>query len=326
MAKGIVCLMKYYGGASKMVTMIKYLRNSTKCDSMLEGMAGSGVLTINLCRGFAGQVKMIEFNHGVACIHKMIAGADTYREFVNRITEHEVFMESEFDIIKKQRDGGWEGMTEMEVATANYFLIDNSRDGASQSWSKRDTVTNYSKRKKRLLSIHDYYKNIDVTEGDVFHYLETYLIKENYFIILDPPFLKSLRRAFGQYGKNEWSDEMHKKLLTMLCSSNVKAKVILFGFESELYTTCFTEAASEWKQIILKLQLNSSNSLMDGGKKLQRKSFWINFMPDQNAQNHMKELRTLKHLTPENMEQNLKEDRQFLEELQRDKVKMKNKE
>lgn len=63
---------------------------------------------------------------------------------------------------------------------------------------------------------------------------------ENVFMYLDPPYLLSTRT--GKQYKHEMSDSDHEELLKAIVSS--KAKIMISGYESDLYN----EYLSEWKK------------------------------------------------------------------------------
>ena len=238
-----------------------------------------------------------------------------------------------------------------DIAEAQYYLSCLSRNGAQKSYKKNKTKDKAGNTIaiRKPLSIYDRLHNLyevrerlegcTVYNDNFLNRILDYIHDEHCLIIIDPPFLESLRRCMGQY-VYEWEDITHQLLIDLLTNPSYihmdnrsireillgqnkpdipkeepKAKIVLFGFENEMYTKMFTSAKAPWYQFILERPLLASNKKIDDKKEMQRKSFWINFLPSEYAKTYVLELNHLIYLTPEKLEENLKRDREFKKHL-----------
>ena len=87
---------------------------------------------------------------------------------------------------------------------------------------------------------------------------------ENVLIFCDPPYL--LETRFGKQYKHEMTENDHKELLAVLLES--RAKVILSGYESDLYN----DALQEWYK-------SHITSITQNAQKRGREVLWMNFEP-----------------------------------------------
>ena len=91
---------------------------------------------------------------------------------------------------------------------------------------------------------------------------------DNVFMYLDPPYVLGTRT--GKQYENEMIDSDHEELLKFILST--KAKVIISGYESDLYNDYLTD----WN----KLQFNSCAEM--GGKRVE--TVWFNYELQQEKQ------------------------------------------
>lgn len=355
----VVSLVPYYGGASSMVEVMRYLMESAHqlgCTKLVETMSGSGVVSINRKTIYFPQATLIEMDKGMGTLLKVMSDPKLSLEFINRIRDTPDSSEDSFRDALQLKEYKFivddEEIPEIEIAEAQYYLSCLSRNGTQKNYKKsvskdkenNATVNIYKPLSiyNRLPSLYEVRRLLDgctVYNDNCFNRILDYIHDEQCLIVIDPPFLESLRSTTGQYSY-EWEDVMHKLLLDVLTKETYtkmvsvedrlsgtrtegkyikdkpRAKIILFGFENEMYTKALTSAEIPWYQFILKKPLLSSNKITeDGEKELQRKSFWINFLPSDYAKTYVLELNHLRYLTPENLEKNLKLDREFKEQI-----------
>lgn len=355
----VVSLVPYYGGASSMVEVMRYLMESAHelgCTKLVETMSGSGVVSINRKTIYFPKATLIEMDKGMGTLLKVMSDPELSLEFINRIRDTPDSSEDSFRDALQLKEYDFivddEEIPEIEIAEAQYYLSCLSRNGTQKNYKKsvsKDKENNATVNIRKPLSVYNRLPSLyevrrlldgcTVYNDNCFNRILDYIHDEKCLIVIDPPFLESLRSTTGQYSY-EWEDVMHKLLLDVLTKETYtkmvsvkdyafdrrpegeyikdkpRAKIILFGFENELYTKALTSAEIPWYQFILKKPLLSSNRITKGGgKELQSKSFWINFLPSDYAKTYVLELNNLRYLTPENLEENLKLDREFKEQV-----------
>ena len=374
----VISLVPYYGGASKMVEVMRYLMESAHelgCTKLVETMSGSGVISINRKRVYFPEATLIEMDKGMGTLLRVMADPVLSLEFINHLRDIPDSSIDSFRDALQLKEYGFivddEEIPAIEIAEAQYYLSCLSRNGAQKSYKKYKTTDKDGNTIaiRKPLSIYDRLPNLyevrerlegcTVYNDNFLNRILDYIHDEHCLIIIDPPFLESLRRCMGQY-VYEWEDVTHELLLDILTKESYskmityeeldkigisdreladirlgkkerpesliklhechkkekpKAKIVLFGFENELYTNALTNAADSWYQFILKRPLLASNKKTDGKKEMQRKSFWINFLPSEYAKTYVSELNRLIYLTPEKLEENLERDRKFKKHL-----------
>lgn len=359
----VVSLVPYYGGASSMVEVMRYLMESAHelgCTKLVETMSGSGVISINRKTIYFPHATLIEMDKGMGTLLKAMTDPVLFSQFLTRVKMMELSPDR-FRLYESWKENQFSipglKLPLADIAEAQYYLSCLSRNGTQHGYKADITIKDQfgttTKIQKpidlsnRLPSLYEVRRLLDgctVYNDNCFNHILDYIHDEKCLIVIDPPFLESLRSTTGQYSY-EWENVMHKLLLDVLTKesytrfvSNEKytfkdmvmgkkikgeyvkdkprAKVILFGFENEMYTKALTFAETPWYQFILKKPLLSSNKkTKDGGKELQRKSFWINFLPSDYAKTYVLELNHLRYLTPENLAGIIQKDRKLKEEL-----------
>lgn len=359
----VVSLVPYYGGASRMVEVMRYLMESAHqlgCTKLVETMSGSGVISINRETIYFPQATLIEMDKGMATLLTAMTDPVLFSQFITRVKMMEPSPDR-FRLYKSWKENQFSipglNLPLADIAEAQFYLSCLSRNGTQQGYKAdviiKDQFGTTTKIQKpidlsnRLPSLYEVRRLLDgctVYNDNCFNRILDYIHDEKCLIVIDPPFLESLRSCTGQYSY-EWENVMHKLLLDVLTKETYtrfvsdekftfrdmvygkkikgeyikdkpRAKVILFGFENEMYTKALTSAETPWYQFILKKPLLSSNKkTKDGEKELQNKSFWINFLPSDYAKTYVLELNHLTYLTPENLEERLKKDRALKEEL-----------
>lgn len=347
--RNVISLVPYYGGASSMVEVMRYLMESAHelgCTKLVETMAGSAVISINRDTRLFPSATLIEMDRGMGTLLKVMADSKLSMEFMKRV-RHLVPSEFYFIYYKDMKDNGYKDkdgkdLPPLEIALAQYYLLCLSRNATKDVYS--DRMIDFDNRMATLLEVKHLMEECTVYNDDCFNHILDFIHDEECLIVIDPPFLKSLRSSTGQY-TYEWDDCMHEVLLDVLRKESYtykvtnedllfglrpegeyikdkpRAKIILFGFENEMYTKALTYAETPWYQFILEKPLLASNKNNEKGEKeIQRKSFWINFLPNDYAKHYVPELEKLIYLTPENLEKNLERDRKFKEDIKNSKA------
>ena len=139
----------------------------------------------------------------------------------------------------------------------------------------------YDNRLRTLLAVHerlvDY--NIQVTNGDALHWMETASAGD--VIFLDVPYLygeQEERRVKGPaYGAFDWDRATHERFLAH--AEKTAAKVLICGYSSTLYDERL--AAPRWRKIDLGSVAKSSARTRQGQTKSRaHEIIWLNYDPD----------------------------------------------
>jgi DNA adenine methylase len=110
-------------------------------------------------------------------------------------------------------------------------------------------------------------KEVQIENLDAFDIITRY-DSENTLHYIDPPYVAASRPG-GKAYKHEFNDEKHIELLNLL--KTVKGKVILSGYENEIYS----KELSDWKQH--RNDFKTISTSKDDDKKLKQEIIWKNF-------------------------------------------------
>ncbi len=125
-----------------------------------------------------------------------------------------------------------------------------------------EMITLVSKRLK-----HSKTNIVQIENRNVFELIPVYN-RENVLMYLDPPYLLSTRKNKKVY-RHEFSDEEHEELLKLITCS--KAKIIISGYESELYK----KFLSDWKM--------EKTISIDQAGNMKTECIWMNYSDSQIA-------------------------------------------
>ena len=105
-----------------------------------------------------------------------------------------------------------------------------------------------------------------------------HLNDEKFLIIIDPPYLSTLREQQKSY-ELEFTERQHLTLIQLLSKQEVKAKIILCGYEVNynkgLYSRYLKRSSQKWHCIRL-----LKNGRLDKFNEVGKEHIWLNFEAD----------------------------------------------
>jgi DNA adenine methylase len=161
--------------------------------------------------------------------------------------------------------------TDSDIEKARKFMVRcwqafSTRTGYKTGWrhSAQGQCSSmpelWNKLPDRIFQVADRLKHVQIEHMDAIQLIKRYNA-ENVLIYCDPPYITSTRQEIIY--QNEMSNEDHENLLDALLLH--KGKVILSGYDNELYNT----KLKEWRII------HKSTSVENGG--IREEVLWINF-------------------------------------------------
>ena len=111
--------------------------------------------------------------------------------------------------------------------------------------------------------------NVNLQNQDAFTLMPQYLDNPNCLMYLDPPYLTSTR-VFKKAYKHEFDLKDHERLANMI--SSAKAKIILSGYNSDLYEKWFRNWNKATKDVA-----NHSSQIKNKTRK--KEVLWMNYTP-----------------------------------------------
>lgn len=139
-----------------------------------------------------------------------------------------------------------EASVDFDIAIKEFVLLRMSRGGLKKSfaWSERlrggipGDVNAWNKAIKGLMKIHERIYECEIYNTDCISFLaKTMNDKRPNLVYLDPPYLKETRVSKKAYGDYEMTKEQHIELLKYCRESTHNTKMLISGYDSELYNT-----------------------------------------------------------------------------------------
>lgn len=223
----------YYGGKFYLLKKLLYLIPKHRC--YVEVFGGGGRLLLNKEPSNIEVYNDIDNN-----IHNLFhVLATRYEDFMKRL-EWVIYSRKEFEYCKRTEN---ETEDPIEKAYCTYYLLLNSYGRKKTVFSispVRGQVRQVYNNILNLKHIHNRLKNV-IIENKSYEKILTMYDNENTFFYLDPPYL--LKTRTGRVYKNEMTYEQHEQLLQLIL--NLKGKVLLSGYDNELYNKYLQEWTKE---------------------------------------------------------------------------------
>jgi len=196
-----------------------------------------------------------DLNDGLFTFWKIIHNEETFNKFYDKAI-FTYYSRSVYEYAKEN----W-NKTNDEIEKAYLWWIGakmsfSGNFGSSWGYSLNKSSNHMHGRSSSMLStldnfpeIHKRMQRVQIEKKDWLECIETYTVKtewnyNNSFIYLDPPYVKSTRRA-GKY-KHELTEEDHKKLVKYLIENKKRNKFMLSGYDNEIYKEL---EENGWKKI-----------------------------------------------------------------------------
>lgn len=227
-----ISLVPYYGGKYYMLPHILEIINNTDRDIYVEPFCGSAKVLLNKQK-LKNEIEVInDYDNNIINLFKVLLD-DTKREMlINKlaITPYSRQLWAEYK--KTYKEGN-----DVDRALKYVYLLYTSMSSsiAKGSYtitsSKVNTYHNSLIRNNKVSAVVERLKNVVIENRD-YKYIITKYDSDNTLYYLDPPYVHKTRKSKDAY-ICEMTEEQHKELVDILL--NVKGKVILSGYESDIY-------------------------------------------------------------------------------------------
>jgi len=276
-------LVPYIGGKSSLVkNLVPLIEYTTAlgCTEMYELCGGGGRVVLNVQPHSFSHRVYNDIDIGVGNLFSMLGVKEkTYdlMAFLEPLrTSEEIFLWA-----KQNRE-----LEEEALLLNNPCPIPMLESAASTficaMWSRAADMINYDQTRelprraaafqRRVAKFPTYYDllaHAEVTNGDMFLWLEQLQSQRNAVVYIDPPYVNESMIYSGHYGVRSWGTKEHQKLVNVLLRT--KAKIVLSGYENQLYTPLTDNG---WKKVFLKDVFVSSSATT--GQRA-REYVWLNW-------------------------------------------------
>lgn len=230
----------------------------------------AGAASVLLNKKESKEEAINDLHPGIIEIFKAIR--DDGENFAKRLKKIR-YSQASFDRALKQSAGPFDD--KLDLAVNEYVLRRMSRGGMKKAfaWSERlrggqpGDVNAWKTALKLMPMLSERLQNVYVFNKSAVEVVKAFN-KPNTLLYVDPPYLHSTRQAKKVYEKYEMTEDDHKKLCETLVS--FKGKVLISGYDSELYNTYF----QNWHKIFRDIVNHSSQNKT---KEYKREHIWRNF-------------------------------------------------
>ena len=253
---------KYYGGKSNMTgTIIHNFPNSNSYKIYVEGFGGGASVLFH--KNHVGIEVYNDLGENVYALFKVLSDKDMFGRLKNKLdlTYYSEKLREEFKEKLKEK---------LTIEDRAYYFIYVNRTSfngvggfSTTMYVRRNmskSTSDYLSMIDRLPEIHNRLSSVIIENKDIFDLLNKY-DREDTFMYLDPPYVKSTRKSSTQY-EVEMSDMEHEKLCKRLLEC--KCKILLSGYDSPIYDILSDK--------FTKIQFMSPNSKSDAIETL-----WKNY-------------------------------------------------
>lgn len=222
---------KYYGGKSYMTKIIK---SYFPCDYdiYVEGFGGGASVLLSM--DAKGIEVYNDLGENVYSLFKVLSDNDMFARLKERmdLTPYSEQIRNEFKTDLK-------GELSIEDRAYKFLFVNrasfNGVGGFSTTMIVRrgmsKSTSDYLSMIDGLPRLHERLSSVIIEHKDIFDIIDKY-DRENVFMYLDPPYVKSTRKSNTTY-EVEMTDDKHKKLCERLL--NYKGKCLISGYDSEIY-------------------------------------------------------------------------------------------
>lgn len=247
------------------------------CDSCIDCFSGSGIISLLASRTQRyKKICLNELSYLVVNYHLVMKNDNAFEKFKHLLKENEWFICNHFDYAKEFRERYIAKRIQVRGLSAKkaafFYLIQYYSFNAQGGFvEKRKRASDYL---EALGDTHLLYKNITITQ---FHYkkvLKANLNKENNLIILDCPYMQSERVQKESYFV-EFTERQHRYMLIELTKEVHKAKILLCGYDSRLYTGYFLRFNKKHDRHWHCIKLLRAGSRKEGAEA--KEMWWVNF-------------------------------------------------
>lgn len=250
--------------------LLKYA-HSIGCIKVLDLFGGSGFISLLASRlNLFDEIQLNEGSTLVYNFHCVMKSELYFKEFIREL-EKIKFMNIEiYNSMKKTLAEQGKAHSVSVRRAMNLFTVKHYSYNAQGAYiSRRKAIFHY---KNSLQNTHKLYQNVELSSLYYKKLLLEHIKEDDFLIILDPPYLQKLREQKKSY-ELEFTERQHLTLIQLL-SKEVKAKIILCGYEEEngLYSRYLKRSSQKWHCIRL-----LRNGRLDRQEEEGKEHIWVNF-------------------------------------------------
>lgn len=282
--KGVKAYTKVMGGKSQLLAALfkvfDYVVEEHDLTGLLDLFCGTNMIQTCYAHPYIEFRLANEIDRGVYALHCCMQDPDKVEDLLDQIqlvADSEIFTEAVFEAFKHELE-----TTPDEVAAAamTYVVTEYSRAANRQDYchANVDRGINIGSVAKKFYAVEGVLEDMVFTNTDYEEQFHEYKHREDYLFVIDPPYCqtdaKGKTKATAAY-RHEFKPEDQEKLIENLLSDDLKAKVILCGYENSLYEK-FTDSGKYQRYFIGEVTVSSSST----GRK-RNEYIWVNFeVPD----------------------------------------------
>lgn len=262
--------------------LLKYT-HSLNCNCLLDLFGGSGFISLLASR--LNIYDKIILNEASSLIYNFHSVMKSERHFQEFILELENIKSMNLELFNSLKQSLYNNLT-FAGKEKRKFLQSISTKKAIELFTVKHYAYNaqgsYVTRRKPLFyyinSLKYTHKLYECVELQNFYYkklLLEHIKDDNFLIVIDPPYLAELREQQKSY-ELEFTERQHLTLIKLLSEQEVKAKIILCGYEEDyekgLYSRYLKRSSQKWHCIRL-----LRNGRLDKSDEVGKEHIWLNF-------------------------------------------------
>lgn len=213
-----------------------------------ETHAGTAAMTANVFSGL-GLEKMCATELDVGMYSLLKCCKERPEQLMVNLLET-VYAPEEFETALEQKENGYKGMTEMDIAVAKYILLTQSYNGLGTTYRDIDKGADddircwkaaqwhRNKYQRAILGLYDYsecIQNLNIRNADMLTVFDDFAAEPDMFIFSDIPYTNSLRskKLYEVDTTDQWHKDFAKKLAKMTSDGSLKAQMMLCNYVNE---------------------------------------------------------------------------------------------
>lgn len=271
----------YYGTKKSWVEeyeiIFKYLTDTYNLNTIIDVFGGSGIISLLSSKlGYFDKIVYNDIFYLLINYHSVLKDDALFNEFIYYVDSYSrgewEEASKELKLLQKEiraYDGKVVLRSINAKKAASYYVLKHHEFNKQGGLMKnRKLVSDYI---PTLTKTHQLYKNITISNLHYQKVIKEHMYDENTLIFLDPPYVESTR-VQGKSYSSELSYEKHRLLLKTLLNTDIKAKIILCGYDNLQYKHKLN-ASTGWQCI----EFNISGGLDIHGEERPKECIWVNF-------------------------------------------------
>lgn len=271
-------IISYIGGKAQLVDnivpIIDYAIHGYHLNAYYELCGGGARMLINLPHSNLQKRVYNDIDEGLAALFTCLTQPTLLYNLMTTLDEWGV-SEERYQWVKQLRESsriGDEGYDVITAAACAYVINQQSRAATQGSYDRSSLTPNrmrsYFRRVRELDKFLTTMLGVEVTNRDVFSWLQERRDWSKSFIYLDPPYVPDQMHLDDHYNVN-WTRDDHERLVNVLLTH--QGTIALSGYDNDVYSRLVDKG---WTKIYLKRVHVSSAAI----GRFQDEYLWINFV------------------------------------------------